>query len=168
MSKRGRVVVVGLSVLPLLAAAGLWARSYWRRDLVTWEADRAESRRVECGLYSSRGRVCFISHSQPLDEPASPTERIAWESGDRASTVSLSDEVSNQLQQAGVLDSSQLSPSYSQHVGAMSSGTHVWTGVMVPWWIVTALALGPPVYSIRLIRRKVTRDDAAPGTTSPT
>jgi hypothetical protein len=50
----------------------------------------------------------------------------------------------------------------------MSSGTHVWTGMVVPWWIVTALALGPPVYAIRLIRRKAARDDAAPSATSPT
>src|SRR4051812_42953610 len=162
MTKRGRVVVVGLSVLPFLAAAGLWARSYWRRDLVTWAADRAESRRVEGGLYCSRGRVCFISHSEPLDEPASPTQGIAWQSGDRASTIPIADLVRNQLQQAGVLDSSQLSPSYSQHVGAMSSGTHVWTGMVVPWWIVTALALAPPVYVVTATRRKAAGDDAAP------
>ena len=37
MGKRGRILVVGLTVLPLVAAAGLWARGYWRRDLVSWE-----------------------------------------------------------------------------------------------------------------------------------
>jgi hypothetical protein len=168
MSKRGRIVVISLGLLPLLAAAGLWARSYWRRDLVTWEAERPESRRATCGLYSSRGRVCFISHSQQLDEPAPPTKGMAWQSGDRASTVPLADLVRNQLQQAGVLDSSQVLPSYSQYVGAMSSGTHVWTGMVVPWWVVTALAVGPPVYAIRVTRRKAAPDDEAPPAASPT
>src|SRR5438045_9169041 len=101
MTKRGRIVVVTLSLLPLLAAAGLWARSYWRRDLATWEADRAESRRVECGLYSSRGRVCFISHSQPLDEPAPPTKGIACLCGDPASSVPLADLVREQRTRGG-------------------------------------------------------------------
>src|SRR5438105_7937731 len=168
MGKRGRIVVVGLTGLPLVAAAGLWARSYWRRDLVSWEADRPESRRAACGLYSSRGRVCFISHSQPTQEPAPPPKSMSWQSGDRASTGALSDLVSNQLEQAGVLHRNPLGLSYSQHVGEMSSATHVWTGVVVPWWVVTGLALAPPVYSIWWTRRKPRADADPPQAASPT
>jgi hypothetical protein len=151
--RRRRVLLLVLAVLPVLAAAALWARSYRRRDLLAWDAARAESRRLTYQVYSSWGRVCLLSYSRPDAVETAPPRTLSLQSGDRAATEPLSETVRNQLQQAGVMGAGPLGFNYSQHVGAMSSGTHVWTAAVLPWWCVTALTLAVPAYlSARALR----------------
>jgi hypothetical protein len=162
MSNRQRILVIVLALLPVVLAAGMWVRSYWRRDQLGWGMDRAESRRVSCRVYSSWGRVYLLSYSRPSDG-TDDAERLSLQSGDRTSTEAMADAARNQLQQAGVMSTSQWSLAYSQHVGSMSAGTHVWTAAVVPWWVFTAIALAVPAYAVRsLLRRRTATVDEPP------
>jgi hypothetical protein len=148
-----RVLVIVLSLLPTLLAAALWARSYRRRDLLAWDSGRAESRRLTCQVYSSWGRVCLLSYSRPDAAEPAPRRNLSLQSGDRTTTEPLSETARNQLQQAGVMGPGPLGFAYAQHVGSMSSGTHVWTAAVLPWWCVSIVAFALPVYlSVRALR----------------
>lgn len=154
MTNRRRILLVVLALLPAVAAAVLWARSYRRRDRLLWEADRGEGRRVVCHLYSSRARVCFASYSRPVDPGVAPPVPTSFQSGDRASTGAMSEEVNNQLQQAGVVGAGPFGFAYSRHAAAMVSGTHVWTGAVVPWWAVTVVMALPAYLAYLRVRPK--------------
>ena len=171
MTRRRRILVVALALLPAVTAAQ-WARSHWRRDRLTWESDRGEGRRIVCHLYSSRGRVCFASYSRPVS--GGTPQPWSFQSGDRASTAAISEEVNNQLMQAGIVARNALGFAYSQHVGSMSSGTHVWTGAIVPWWAVTLTSALPACVALRRGRERRPEDhdtadqvDTAPAPPQP-
>ena len=158
MSKRRRILLTLLALAPAVLAAALWARSYWRRDRLAWDAERPESRRATCQLYSSRGRVCFASYSRPADGHPAPW---SFQSGDRDST-NLAEDVHVQLQQAGVVGNSAFGFGWSRHVASLTSGTHVWTGGVIPWWAVVLLAATPAFMTWRALRPREPKGEDAP------
>ena len=160
MKPRGRAILAAvLLVAPAAVAGGLWWRSYSRRDILVWGNDQSGQRVELCRLYSSWGRVGFLSYSRPL-EPGESTGGAPFQfhTGDRASTELQAGEVRNQLQQAGVLKTNALGAAYSQHVGTLASGEHAWTAAVLPWWMVTAVALVVPAS----VARKILRARKAP------
>lgn len=134
-----------LLALPFaLAAAVMWGRSYLRRDALVWENDRGQNRRLTCRLVSGGGRITFVTYSCPA--PAGRGARpLAFVTGDFDATDAMAHDVATQTQQAGVLDTNVLGLGYSQHIGAMTSGQHVWTAAVVPWWVISAMVLAAPV-----------------------
>jgi hypothetical protein len=163
VTKRRRVILVVVLMLLPLGTAGIWARSYWRRDQLRLAWDRGESRRVVCRVYSSWGRVGLLSYSWPVDAGMSGgDEGPALMSGDRAATEAMAEEVRGQMRQAGIMGVNPLGFAYAQHAGAMASGSHVWTAAVVPWWAVTAATLAAPGYVVvRAVRKR--RAEAAVG-----
>lgn len=135
-----------LLALPFaLLGAIMWGRSHLRRDALAWELDRGSGRRVVCRLVSGGGAVTFVSYSRPAAAGASSPRPLSFVTGDYASTDAMARDVETHTQQAGVLGTNLLGLAYSQHVGAMTSGKHVWTAVVVPWWFVSAMILAAPV-----------------------
>jgi hypothetical protein len=158
MTSRRRILWTSVALAPAVLAAVLWVRSYWRRDRLAWETERPEARRAACQLYSSRGRLCFASYSRPAEGHAAPW---LFQSGDRASTSDMAEEVHLQLQQAGVMGTGAFGFAWSQHVASLLSGTHAWTGMMVPWWALTLLMTAPALIALRSLRPRTSNDEAA-------
>lgn len=147
MTRRRRILLFLLALIPVAATSVLWARSYRRRDRLIWDTDRPDSRRATCQVYSSWGRFNLLSYSRPSPgESGADRTPLSFESGNRADTEPIGEAVRNHLQQAGVMRVNALGFGYGQHVGAMSSGNHVWTAMVIPWWSITAVALALPAY----------------------
>ena len=165
MNRRRAILAAALLVAPAVVAGALWWRSYHRRDILVWGNEQARQRVELCRLYSSWGRVGFLSYSRPL-EPGESRGGVPFQfhTGDRASTELQAAEVRNQLQQAGVLKTNALGAAYSQHVGSLAGGEHAWTAAVVPWWMVTAAALLLPVsVAVKVLRARNARvSEAAP------
>jgi hypothetical protein len=144
MKRRRLILVWALLLLPGLAAGAQWARSYARRDVLVWGNELPGPRREACWLYSSSGRVIFVSQSYPVpEEDAEGPVRLAYHTGDRAATARWAREVSVQLFQSGAPSVDVGGLQYSQHFAALSSGDRVWTSLVVPWWLVMIAALSP-------------------------
>jgi hypothetical protein len=161
MSHRRRILWTVAALLPAVLAAGAWARSYARRDRLSWEVDRPDSRRAACQLYSSRGRLCFASYSRSVDGAGG--RPWSFESGDRAGTTDMAQDVHVRLQQAGVMGNGALGFAWSQHLASMSSGTHVWTGGVAPWWALAVLMATPAYVVYRWLRPKQQEAPAGAG-----
>lgn len=160
MNPRRRILWTVAALAPAVVAGALWGRSYWRRDRLAWEADRPEARRVACQLYSSRGRVCFASYSRPVD--GSHPQPTSFTSGDRDSTTDMAQDLYVQLQQAGVVGGGTLGFAWSQHLAPLTSGTHTWTGAVVPWWAITVLLAAPAYLTHRRVRPRPPEPEQQP------
>jgi hypothetical protein len=160
MNPRRRILWTVAALAPAVVAAALWARSYGRRDRLAWEADRPEARRVTCQLYSGRGRLCFASYSRPAER--GHPQPTSFTSGDRASTGDMAEDVHVQLQQAGVIGNGTLGFAWSQHLASLTSGSHVWTGGVVPWWALTVLLATPAYATYRRLRPRPPQPEPQP------
>jgi hypothetical protein len=144
MTRRRPILVWTLLLLPGLAAAAQWVRSYVRRDIVVWGSEQSGSRREVCRLYSGGGRLVFVSQSYPVpDDDAEGPVRFAHYTGDRAATAERAKEVYQQMFQSGAPSVDFGGLQYSQHFASLPSGDRLWTSLVVPWWMVTAAALTP-------------------------
>jgi hypothetical protein len=141
--KRRRLILVWLLLLLPAAGAGVqWAHSYSHRDIFVWGNAQAPGRCEMCRLYSSSGRLVFLSHSYPVPEGEGPVP-FAFYSGDRDATAERATEVYGQMFQAGAPSFDVVGIMYSRHFASLESGDRLWTCLVVPWWVLTVVALAP-------------------------
>jgi hypothetical protein len=141
--KRRRLILAWLLLLLPAAGAGLqWARSYTHRDIFLWGSGPSNGRCEVCRLYSSSGRLIFLSHTYPVAEAgAEGPVPFAFYTGNRDATAGRATEVYGQISQAGAPSFEAAGLMYSRHFASLESGEHLWTSLVVPWWMLTALAL---------------------------
>src|SRR4051812_41083973 len=84
MKRAGRVVyrlLSGLSLLLLLATFGVWVRSYWVSDMLTWDhRPRAQSFLDHGVIAYARGGIQFNALRYPVDN-SSPRDDMHLQQG---------------------------------------------------------------------------------------
>jgi hypothetical protein len=171
--KRRRLILTWvLLLLPGVLAGVQWRRSYSHRDIFVWGNERPGPRREVCRLYSSSGRFIFLSHSYPVpDDEDGNAVPFAFYSGDRAATAERAQEAYSQIFQAGPPTFDVAGVMYARHLGALSSGEHLWTCLIVPWWLLGVAALIPAASvgwrrgRAALVRRRNEEAPASPAKT---
>ena len=146
--KRRRLILAWLLMLLPAAGAGVqWARSYTRRDIFVWGNGPSNGRCEVCRLYSSSGRLIFLSHTYPEpEEGGEGPVPFAFYSGDRDATAGRAREVYGQIAQAGAPSFDVAGLMYSRHLASLESGEHLWASLVVPWWMIAVGALAPAAW----------------------